>query len=260
MSMFDRLKVVGPSYREDETEQQTDLFEGVITAGSGPQRLDKALPPVSRHIVGPDRSAFDVALKALTSGSKLVDHNGTPVIDTKDALIAPASLFKDVNKQRERVEAMVDYAVKKFPGQPLRLDGSERFVGMALDAALARGLTVEVPEKHKQLLLQKEKQLGVGAGQTPKRFIPEDDVQAGRTTTGKLVGFSLDTGPDGRRQITIQRAGQDVAVWLPDSKVDDLKPLLGKPVRYEPPTADHPARLVSLEQQKKRDAGLEIQR
>ncbi len=230
----------------------------------------------SRHIVGDNRDFKQFALSAMASGTTLVDNNGKPVIETKDALIAPASPLMTDAKRQERVEAMVDHATQKFPGQPLRLDGNAKFVEMAIEAALARGLTVEVPARHAQLLAEKEQALAqrkaqnlpdvegvISAGKIPEKSVARVEDTPPRTT-GKLVGFSADVGEDGRRQVTIQRAGQDVAVWLPAAQAnpDDLKPLVGKPVRYEPPTANQPARLVDRTPKKKQslEAGLEVQR
>ena len=249
-----------------------------------PAPESKESAPASRHIVGDNRDFKQFALSAMASGTTLVDNNGKPVIETKNALIAPASPLMSDAKRRERVEAMVDHATQKFPGQPLRLDGNGRFVEMAIEAALARGLTVEVPAKYAELLAKKEKEQSlsqpspvlspvpdvdgvISPGVSPQKSVSRTDDTPTSTparTTGRLVGYSEDVGADGRREITVQRAGQDVAVRMPVSQAnpEDLRALVGKPVRYEPETAGHPARLVDLTHAKKQalETNLELQR
>jgi hypothetical protein len=176
------------------------------------------------------------------------------------------------DKRRERIEAMVDHAAKKFDGKPLRLEGNEKFVGAAIDAALARGLTVEVSAKHKDLLEAKlrereqQKEKGaptvegvISAGRAPEKEISSEE----RLVTGKLVGFSIDPDAQGRRHITITRAGQDVTVTASADhvKADDLKPLIGKAVQFQAESEKGPARVVGLEQKKQqsRDPGRGIE-
>lgn len=232
------------------------------------------------YCLGRDRSMKEFVAASLASGSKLLDNNGKPVIETKDALIAPASLRMSDDKRRERVEAMVEHATQKFPGQPLRLDGNEKFVGMALEAALARGLAVEVPEKHKKLLEQIETKLaqskpapgvpdvegtitaGTRVVEVNKAPAKDAEVKQPGRITGKLMSVAEQPDERGLRMAVVQRAGMDHAVWVPAEASNDLKPLVGKGVVFEPPAKDAPARLVGLDQKKQqaRDNGQELQR
>jgi len=293
-----------PEARVQEARQKQEVareaaqepFEGIITAGRTPEKEKQApaakveqpapevsleespdeTKPGSRHFVGPNRSAKAVAQQAIASGMKLEDNNGKPVIETKDALIAPMALFMTDEKRRERVEAMVELATQKFAGQPLRLDGTEKFVSMALDAALARGLTVEVPEKYKELLAEKESALAVPGKQHPREIEPEGTITAGKVpekaraveaekperVTGTLVGYDKEADKDGRRKITVLRAGQEVSAWIPAAQTPaELQSLVNKPVRLEPPAKDAPARLVpQKDQRQQRDVSRELQR
>jgi hypothetical protein len=242
--------------------------------------------PTSRVQVGKTRNILDLAKQSIAwGGVKLQDNNGKPVIETKDALLAPAVPFMNDDQRRERVDAMVDHAASKFAGKPLRLDGNEKFVAMAAESALARGLTVEVPEKHRKLVEEIEQRLtaqkkvavadpeiegAISAGTAPERVrapeidrttAPENTTAPGRIT-GRLTALAETADERGLVMVTIQRAGASREAWVPAS--DNLKELVGKPVRFEPATPDQPARLVGLERQKQqqqsRAAGRELER
>lgn len=277
-------------------------FDGMITAGSSPEQK-KETP--ERTVAQPSRPAQslsgqpgvaaeeqqaekDVAQKqtpekksgldfmgrvreALAEGQKLIDNNGRPVIETPRALIAPANpLLKD-DQRVSRIEAMVDHAAEKFKGKPLRLDGNEKFVTTAMDAALARGLTVEVPEKYQQILDAKlaERQKAKEAPAVGKEFegmIAAGESQQQQRITGRVVGFDVVPGEDGLRAVSIERMGQrhDVRVdFHAMSKKDlDVAMAAGRLVRFEPARDGQPPRLVDLKKEKDlgKQAGLELQR
>lgn len=267
------LAAGGPS-KLSAGQLRSALGEAPAPSGSGPDAAPADSAPgvqaapgtaIGKHLVGPGRSLPDFVAQSMASGSRLLDGNGKPVIETKDALIAPASLMMTDAQRRERVEAMLTHAAQKFPAQPLRLDGNEKFMTMAIEAALARGLTVEVPEKHRQLLeklTQQVEQKSTAAPQidgvispslarTAEVNLATSDKDKPVQVTGKLL--SVDPQPNERGMIkaTIQRAGSEHAVWVPGSGSDSLKPLLGKTVRFEPGGKDGaPARLVGLKQQR----------
>ena len=244
-----------------ETAQQAQA-RGMTSASAEPG--DSEAEQKKSVQIGKDRSLRDWVTQSMASGAKLLDNNGKTVIETQDALIAPVTPFMDDQKRRE---AMVEHAATKFAGKPLRLDGNDKFVALAAEAALARGLTVEVPEKHRKLVEEIEQRLAAQKEVAEEVEAPgiEGAISAGTSPeriTGRLTALAESADEHGVVKATIQRAGADHAAWVPAS--DNLKELVGKPVRFEPATPDQPARLVGLEQQKQqqqsRSAGREIQR
>lgn len=226
------------------------------------------------HYVGADRSLKDIAVQAMSSGYLLFSFGGHAVLDSDTALIAPANPLMSEADRKERIEAMVDHAAKKFPDKPLRLDGNQKFVETAMDAALARGLTVEVPAKYQDLLAQREKAHTQQKQPAPEVHGQEFDGVISASTgsvernrvTGKLKNLTVDVDKDGMRTVTVQRAGYDVPIKIDGRQItpEQAAPLVGKPVRYEPPAKGSPARVVDVQrekaQEKQKGQSLEVQR
>ena len=217
------------------------------------------------NFVGRDKSVGDIVKMSMSRSMRMIDPNGKPILETEKALIAPASPLLSDDKRRERIEAMVEHAAKKFEGKPLRLDGNEKFVSTAIDVALARGVAVEVPAKYRDLLIKKERERSVPTHSseidgviTPSAATPE----ASRVT-GRLKGVSDEA--DGKRTLTITRAGHDIALSVDAKQFDAEKTreMVGKAVRYEPQAGDVPARLVGLTKeraaQKQQGSAIELQ-
>ncbi|MDA8093664.1 MAG: hypothetical protein M0T84_07065 [Betaproteobacteria bacterium] len=227
------------------------------------------------NFIGRDREMEGVAAKLMTSGQQLWTPLGQPVIESNNGLLAPANPLMSEEARLERIEAMVGHAATKFPGQPLRFDGNAKFVGAAIDAAIARGLLVEVSEKHRDLLLEKEAglarritsqgeaintpPLSEGRGQEVAPGV-EGAVAPSRAgiemsrVTGRLVDVSPIVAEDGTRTLTIKRMGQDVQVKIDARHFSEAQAqaLKGKTVRYEPRMRGEPPKVVNLTQERKR--------
>jgi hypothetical protein len=284
--------------------QSAPLFTPAPAPVPAPEKLDgiaesKETKETARqtslgNFVSDEKPPFSTKEK----GAVMVTKEGHTVIETPNSLVAPKmGLLKDFNgeKEKARAETMIEAAAQKFPSKPLRIDGSEKFVTACIDAALARGLAVEVHKGYEKLLAQREalhlhtqkeaalantgKTAEVGGGgritegQRPMvnsgseltAEQPEGQITAStarQRVTGKLVGYG-EQNEDGKRVADIMRAGRMVQVET-DVPVADLEANKGKGVRLEPATKGGRDTLVNLDHEKavgkEKSAGLEIQK
>jgi len=295
---------VGTSAEAKETvkepaPQAAPLFTPAPDSVPAPEKLDgiaesKETKETARqtslgNFVSDEKPPFSLKEK----GAVMVTKEGHTVIETPNALVAPKmGLLKDFNgeKEKARAETMIEAAAQKFPSKPLRIDGSEKFVTACIDAALARGLSVEVHEGYEKLLAKREalhtqKELAnigktaevgnggritegqqrpmVNSGSELTAEQPEGQITAStarQRVTGKLVGYGEQL-ENGKRVADIMRAGRLVQVET-DVPVAELEANKGKGVRLEPATKGGRDTLVNLDREKavgkEKSAGLEI--
>jgi hypothetical protein len=263
--------------RARKDREQTAEVEGQITVSDAPEKVkakevaekDKTqevtpeegkddLPRVTPrgNYIGANKTLGIQPLKQLVEAgpksSMWQTDKGHTVLETEKSLIALSNPLMSEESRKLRAEAMIEKAAQKFPGKPLRIDGNKQFVESAIDAALARGVTIEVPEKYADLLLAKEQEQ-----ERAKKQALEQHVHV----TGYLVGYSADPEDSRQRIVTIRRAGQDVAVKIDKNDVPEarMQALVDKPVVLERKPGS-PAVLTDRSKEKSQTRGADLSR
>ena len=233
--------------------------------GIGGSDVEPESDGVRRTRLGNIISSTDQPFSLKEPGAKMLTQHGHTVVETDRALIAPPALFVSREKEQQRAEAMVEAAAEKFKGRALRIDGKPEFVSAAIDAALARGLTVEVNEKYAQLLADKEAALARGNQQIDGSIAASDikSVSAGEITASDkrqvMTGTLLDVEEkDGSRLAHMRQAGRDTYI-MTSLPAETLLAEKGQGVRIEA-GGGRADSIVNLRREKAQDAGLGLSR